>query len=258
MDESLVNKKFEIAIYDLDMNFSSTLPVICNYFYDVGIEHGPIVFKDTEIMNENVVFVVTRFQIRIDRYPALRENVTVRSWISPIEQKHAVRNYLLLDDSENILAKAICSIAAFDLKKRAGVDISVSKEISCTEELSIDTGNIEQSPENEQQIFVSSCDPHCTSTAHSPSQEESAETVELLNDYKPMNASFRRNCYQFKPVTSSELFNKNASGADDCGNEYEEFQPPYTNDTRSGKFNGSMLSAYEVPLYQLYDFEWVS
>ncbi|MCL2154337.1 MAG: thioesterase [Leptospirales bacterium] len=122
--DSLVDKKFTISVYDLDMNFSSTLPVISNFFYDVGIEHGPVVFKDTEIMNENVVFVVTKFRVRIDNYPSLRENVIVRSWISPIEHKHAIRNFLLMNESGNIFAKGICSIAAFNLKERTGVDIS--------------------------------------------------------------------------------------------------------------------------------------
>jgi acyl-ACP thioesterase len=77
-------------------------------------------------MDGNVVFVVTRFKVRIDKYPPLRETVTVKSWISPIVHKHAVRNYLLLDESGNTLAKAICSIAAFNLKERTGVDISGS------------------------------------------------------------------------------------------------------------------------------------
>jgi hypothetical protein len=135
---------------------------------------------------------------------------------------------------------------------------SVTKEISFTEELSIDVSNIEQSPENEQQTSVSSCEPHCTSTVHLPSKEGSAETDELRNDYKPMNASFRRNCYQFKPVTPSELLNKDASGADNCGNEYEEIVIRYTSDIHPGKSNSNVLSAYEVPLYQLYDFERVS
>ena len=123
-DNSLIDKKFTISVYDLDMNFSSTSPVISNFFYDVGIEHGPVVFKDTEIMNENVVFVVTKFRVRIDSYPSLRENVIVRSWISPIEHKHAIRNFLLMNESGNIFAKGICSITAFNLKERTGVDIS--------------------------------------------------------------------------------------------------------------------------------------
>jgi len=135
---------------------------------------------------------------------------------------------------------------------------SVTKEISHTEELSIDIGNIEYSPEYEQQIVVSSCDPHFISTAHLPSQEENVETDESRNDYKPMNASFRRNCYQFKPVTRSEILNKNASGADDCENEYEDLLPCYTNNISTDKSNSSALSTCDVPVYQLYDFERVS
>jgi acyl-ACP thioesterase len=123
-NDSLVDKKFTIATYDLDMSYSATMPVIGSFFYDVGIEHGPVVFKDTEIMNKDIVFVVTRFKVKIDRYPALRENVIVRSWISPIEHKHAVRNYLLIDESGETLVRGICSISAFNLKERAGVDIS--------------------------------------------------------------------------------------------------------------------------------------
>jgi hypothetical protein len=132
---------------------------------------------------------------------------------------------------------------------------SVTKEISYAEELSIDTGNTEHSPENEQQIVMNSYDPHYISTAHLPSQEENVETDELRNDYKPMNASIRRNCYKFKPLAFEKLI-KDASGAD-CENEYEELQPCYTQDIPSDKSNSSVLTACD-PVYQLYDFERVS
>ncbi|MCL2154338.1 MAG: thioesterase [Leptospirales bacterium] len=123
-NDSLLEKNFEIAIYDLDMNFSSTMPIICNYFYDVGMELGHIAFRDTEIMKGDVVFVLRKFRVRIDKYPSLRENVIVRSWISPIEHNHAVRNYLLTDESGNVCAKAIYLTTAFNLKERVRADIS--------------------------------------------------------------------------------------------------------------------------------------
>ena len=137
-NEALVDKKFEIAIYALDMNFSSTLPILSNFCYDVGIEHGPVVFKDTEIMNNEVVFVVTKFKVKVDRYPELRENVTIRSWISPIEHRHAIRSYLVLDESGNILVRGVCAINAFNLRERAGVDISVNPNISKAKTLNIE------------------------------------------------------------------------------------------------------------------------
>jgi hypothetical protein len=137
---------------------------------------------------------------------------------------------------------------------------SVTKEILYTEELFIDIGDgdTEQSPDNEQQIFVISSDHNCTSTANLPSQVESIKSDELYSDYKPMNESFRRKCYQFKPITTSELLHKNASAADACGNEYEEFQQCYTNNMTASTSNSGMFAACDVPLYQLDDFERVS
>ena len=136
--EALAEKKFTIAIHDLDMNYSSTLPIIGNFFYDVGIVHGPVVFKDTGIMNKDVVFVLKKFRLMIDRYPALRESFTVRSWISPVDHKYAIRNYHLLDESGNIFGRAIYATAAFNLKERVGVDISKNANISKAKTLNVE------------------------------------------------------------------------------------------------------------------------
>ncbi|MCL2154346.1 MAG: thioesterase [Leptospirales bacterium] len=124
---SLIEKKFTIPAYELDMNYSTTMPVICNYLYDIGMEHAAIVLKDidsTDALPEDVVFVVTRYQVRIERYPLLKENVLIRTWLSPIEGKHVVRNFLLMDESGEIFGRAINSATTFNLKKRAGEDIS--------------------------------------------------------------------------------------------------------------------------------------
>jgi hypothetical protein len=166
----------------------------------------------------------------------------------------------LLNEEEN------CSDHAFSLSNqlynsgspRSDRLSSVTKEISYTEELSIDKlCDIQQSPKTEQQIFVSSCDLHCTNTVQLPLQEGSVESDELCSDYKPMNESYRRNCYQFKPGTSSEL-NKSSNAVYDCGNEYEECKPCDTGDMNAGMSKSSMLSIYDVPLYQVYNFARVS
>jgi len=126
VSESLIEKKFSVQIYDMDMKFSTTMPVICNYLYDVGMAHSVVILKDNDYIPEDVVFVVTRFHVRIDRYPLLRENILIRSWLSPIESKHVVRNYLLINESGEIFGRAINSATTFNLKKRAAEDISGS------------------------------------------------------------------------------------------------------------------------------------
>jgi acyl-ACP thioesterase len=126
-DGSLVEKKFTIPSYDLDMKHSTTMPVICNYLYDIGMEHGTIILKDIDdkdALPEDVVFVVTRYHVRIERYPLFKENILIRSWLSPIEGKHVVRDFLLMDESGEIFGRSINSATTFNLKKRTSEDLS--------------------------------------------------------------------------------------------------------------------------------------
>jgi len=124
--KAIIEKRFTISTYELDMKFSTTMPVICNFCYDVGMDHATILLKDNDFLPENVVFVITRFNARIERYPALGESVLVRSWLSPVENKYVVRNYLLMDESGEIWGRAINSATTFNLKKRAAEDISAN------------------------------------------------------------------------------------------------------------------------------------
>ena len=129
-DEFQIDKRYTIATYDLDMKYSTTIPVFCNYFYDVGKKHGEIILKDNDFMPDGVVFVATRYQIRIDRYPVSGERVLVRSWLSPIVNKYVIRNYLLIDESGEIFGRAINSATTFNLKKRTGEDLSAGVNLT--------------------------------------------------------------------------------------------------------------------------------
>jgi medium-chain acyl-[acyl-carrier-protein] hydrolase len=130
VNESLIEKKFTIPTYDLDMKFSTTMPVFCNYCYEVGMEHGTVILKDNDSIPDDVVFILTRLQIRIERYPVLRENILVRSWLSPIQSKHVVRNFLFINESGEIFGRAINSATTFNIKKRVAEDISGSVDDS--------------------------------------------------------------------------------------------------------------------------------
>ena len=123
---ALIEKEFTVPTYDLDMKFSTTMPVICNYLYDIGMVHGTVITKNLDSLPENIVFVMSRLHVRVEKYPLLKESTLIRTWLSPIESKHVVRNYLLMDKSGKIFGRAINSATTFNIKERAGVDISGS------------------------------------------------------------------------------------------------------------------------------------
>ena len=122
-DISSITKEFTVMAYDLDMNFSSSMPVICNFLQDVGIEHGMMVTEDAGITSEDMIFVLTRLHVRLERYPLWKEKVSIRSWLSPIKDKYAIRNFEIKGDDGAVIGRAINSAVAFNINNRKGGEI---------------------------------------------------------------------------------------------------------------------------------------
>lgn len=123
-DISYTEREFPIRVYDLDMNYSSTIPVISNFLQDVGITHGMIVTEDAGITSEDMIFVLTRLHVKMERYPLWNEKVFIRSWLSPVKDRYVIRNFILTGSDGEIMGRAINSAVAFDIKNRTGGEIT--------------------------------------------------------------------------------------------------------------------------------------
>lgn len=126
---SLTEKSYTVNVYDLDMNISSTMMLVCNYFQDVGINHAMQIAKETGVNMAEIVFVLTRLQVQLETLPAWHETVKVESWLSPIKDKYVIRNFELLNNSGDIIARGINSAVSFSLKERRGIilDLDVNR-----------------------------------------------------------------------------------------------------------------------------------
>ena len=122
---SLVEKSYTVNVYDLDINVSPTMMLICNYLQDIGINHGMQITKDAGINNADIVFVLTRLHVKMDRFPAWHETVKVESWLSPIKDKYVIRNFEIYDNSGNMIGKGINSAVSFSMKERAGITLDL-------------------------------------------------------------------------------------------------------------------------------------
>ncbi len=119
-DISSIIRDFTVKVYDLDMNYSSTMPVICNYLQETGITHGMMITADAGIASDDIVFVLTRLHVRMERYPQWKEKISVRSWLSPVKDKYVIRNFEILAGDGDIIGRGINSAVAFDVKNRTG------------------------------------------------------------------------------------------------------------------------------------------
>ncbi len=122
---SLTEKNYTVNVYDLDVNVSSTMMLICNYLQDIGITHGMIITKDAGINNSDIIFVLTRLHVKLDRLPNWHETIRIESWLSPIKDKYIIRNFGLFDSSGNTIGKGINSAVSFSMKERTGVTLDL-------------------------------------------------------------------------------------------------------------------------------------
>jgi len=122
---SLTEKNYSVNVYDLDINVSSTIMLISNWFQDIGIIHGMQISKEAGINNADIVFVLTRLHVKMEKFPAWNERVKIESWLSPIKDKYVIRNFEIFDHAGNTMGRGINSAVSFSLKERKGVTLDL-------------------------------------------------------------------------------------------------------------------------------------
>lgn len=122
---SMTEKNYAVNVYELDMNVSPTIMLIGNWFQDIGIAHGMQVTKDAGINNADIVFVLTRLHIKMEKFPSWDETVKIESWLSPIKDKYVIRNFEVFNSSGNIIGSGINSAVSFSMKERTGVALDL-------------------------------------------------------------------------------------------------------------------------------------
>lgn len=122
---SLIKREFTVQVYELDMNSKATMASICNYLQESGITHGMMLMDKAGISAEDLVFVLTRLQVRMLRYPLWKEKITVSTWLSPIINRYAIRNFIIESENGETLGLAINSAVPFSLKNRNSGNIEI-------------------------------------------------------------------------------------------------------------------------------------
>lgn len=101
---------YRVRSYETDL-FSRLKPVsLINYFQDAASSHaGLLGFSVADLLRTNHTWVLSRYQIRVSRYPLEGETVTVRTWRSALDGYHALRDFEALDENGMVVAVASSS-----------------------------------------------------------------------------------------------------------------------------------------------------
>ncbi len=107
-----------IRYSEIDYDEKITLPGIINYFQDCSIFHSESIgFGVSRHKEEERGWVLSGWQIVVERYPALGENVKVCTWPTSFKGVLGERNFLMLDKEGSHAAYANSIWAYMDKKK---------------------------------------------------------------------------------------------------------------------------------------------
>lgn len=118
----------ELTIHAKDIDYKGLLKFycICGYFFEMAARHANHLrfgFKDLEL--SNVYWVLSRFHIKMNKYPGFEQKVHIQTWHKGIEKLFGLRDFRIIekDGQETSLATSAWLI----LDKKTGRPIRPDK-----------------------------------------------------------------------------------------------------------------------------------
>lgn len=102
-----------------DNSGKATLTYLFDQMQQIATQHANTNgFGYNDITTNNLAWVLSRFGIFVDRYPANEEKVKLITWVSAVDRFFTQRNFACLDMDDKIIAKAVSFWAGIDIQTR--------------------------------------------------------------------------------------------------------------------------------------------
>jgi medium-chain acyl-[acyl-carrier-protein] hydrolase len=114
--EKTYTKKFLIHIYEVDFRGRALPVTLLNYLQDAAGDHAALLgFSLFDLLKINKTWLLSRYHIRVQRYPRIGEEVIVRTWPSGAQRIFALRDSEMTDGSGKLVAAATSSWVLWDI-----------------------------------------------------------------------------------------------------------------------------------------------
>jgi acyl-ACP thioesterase len=113
---------FKIRAYEAGVDGRVSIQAITNYLLESASNHAAHMDVSVQRLFEmNLTWVLSRFHVRMKRYPRWPETVTVETWPAHKDILYAIRDFRLLDSKGNEIGVASSSWMMIDFKARKPV-----------------------------------------------------------------------------------------------------------------------------------------
>jgi medium-chain acyl-[acyl-carrier-protein] hydrolase len=118
MDKTYTANYF-VHTYEVDFRARALPLTLLNYLQDAAGEHATrLGFSVLELLKRNLTWLLSRYHIRVRRYPSFGETVAVTTWPSGKQGIFALRDFEIADADGRIIGEATSSWVLWNLKLR--------------------------------------------------------------------------------------------------------------------------------------------
>ncbi|WP_138429321.1 acyl-[acyl-carrier-protein] thioesterase [Fodinibius saliphilus] len=112
-------ESFKIRASEVASNHQATLPAIGNLLQEIAGNHArKLSFDITDLQENNRTWVLHRLHIQMERLPDWRETICIQTWPSGGDGLRAHRDFLILDNKETIIGRALSYWLILDIESR--------------------------------------------------------------------------------------------------------------------------------------------
>jgi acyl-ACP thioesterase len=112
-------EEFTIHAKDIDFNGKLKFYCICGYFFELAARHANhLHFGFKDLKQENVYWVLSRFHIKILKYPGFDQKINIQTWHKGVGRLFGLRDFRITDKDGH--DQALASSAWLMLDKNSG------------------------------------------------------------------------------------------------------------------------------------------
>lgn len=118
----LWRENFTVRAYEAGPDARVTIQSVCNYLQEAAANHAhELGVSVAQLIEQQITWVLSRFHVRMYKYPFWRQQITVETWPSDKNQFYALRDFRLLNQKGEEIGIATSSWMLIDFNKRRPV-----------------------------------------------------------------------------------------------------------------------------------------
>ncbi len=115
-------KQYQVKSYEVDCHSFLRIVSLMNFLQEAAVESAEALgFGFEKCRDKGVVWVGSNYLIKVERLPKMNEHIVIDTWPAEGKLWGAVRNFLVKDENDNIIIRAISQWVLIDYARRRPV-----------------------------------------------------------------------------------------------------------------------------------------